>query len=68
VERAARLMLRDVCFPDDNTFFTWHLTRRCGCCLTAEPMLMHVLSPSLVLLGAQRRWNAFRKAPTSRRR
>jgi len=20
-----RLMLRDVCFSDDNTFFTWHL-------------------------------------------
>jgi len=56
-----RLMLRDGGVPDDASFLKWHAEMSAK--VFATPMyrmLMHVLSPTLVLAGAQRRWNAYR--------
>ena len=44
-----RLMLRDVCFTDDISFFGWHLTASARVFATPlNRVLMHVLSPSPV--------------------
>jgi hypothetical protein len=56
-----RLLVRDAAFRDDQGFLEWNqaLSAR----VFSSPVyrvLMHVLSPTLVLTGAQRRWNAYR--------
>lgn len=56
-----RLMVRDVALHDDERFLKWNLEMSSR--VFATPLyrvLMRVLSPSLVITNASKRWNAFR--------
>jgi hypothetical protein len=62
---AVRMVTRDSIFQNDAEYDDWALemsrelyTRR------VYRVLMYLISPSLVILGAARRWNAFRQGTT----
>lgn len=62
---ALRILVRDVAFQSDAEYFRWYydIAGR----LFAKPFyrfLMYVVSPTLVMLGAQKRWAAFREGST----
>jgi hypothetical protein len=60
-----RILMRDVIFESDGQYNEW--TFEISKELFARPFyraLMYVVSPSLVMLGASRRWNAFREGTT----
>jgi hypothetical protein len=62
---ALRLATRDVMIDSDTKYLEW--TYDVSSRVFAERLyrvLMYVLSPTLVLLGAGRRWNAFRSGTT----
>lgn len=57
---AVMLMTRDLCFESDAAFLNW--TRDDVAKMYKRPayrMLMFVMSPSLVIMGAAKRWQAF---------
>ena len=59
---ALRLLVRDIVFETDAAYFEWYFDISSR--LFAKPfyrVLMYVVSPTLVLLGATRRWAAFRE-------
>lgn len=59
---AMRLLARDVVFKDDAAFLKWSFESALK--VFAKPtyrMLMFVLSPTLVLMGATKRWGTFRR-------
>ena len=60
---ALRLLVRDIAFTSDADYHRWYfdISGR----LFAKPFyrfLMYVVSPTLVVLGATKRWAAFREA------
>lgn len=62
---ALALLCRDAEFSGDDAFLNWHYE------LSSEIFkqrlyraLMYVVSPTLVVLGAQKRWGAFRQGST----
>jgi hypothetical protein len=62
---AVRLLVRDVVFETDAEYCRWYydIAGR----LFAKPFyrfLMYVVSPTLVMLGASKRWSAFREGST----
>jgi hypothetical protein len=60
-----RLIVRDVAFQTDAEYHRWYYDIAGK--IFAKPvyrMLMYVVSPTLVMLGAQRRWAAFREGTT----
>jgi len=62
---ALRILTRDTVFSSDAEYNEWNF--KISGELFARPiyrMLMYVISPSLVMLGAQRRWSAFREGTT----
>jgi hypothetical protein len=62
---ATRILTRDAVFESDAQYNDW--TFEIANELFARPFyraLMYVMSPSLVMLGASRRWNAFREGTT----
>ena len=62
---AARILTRETVFASDDDFNEWSF--KISSELFARPfyrVLMYVISPSLVMLGAQRRWSAFREGTT----
>ena len=62
---AVRLLVRDVAFESDPDYYRWYFDVAGR--LFAKPfyrVLMYVVSPTLVVLGAQRRWSAFREGTT----
>jgi len=62
---ATRILTRDAVFESDAQYNEW--TFEIANELFARPFyraLMYVVSPSLVMLGASRRWNAFREGTT----
>jgi hypothetical protein len=65
VGTAVRLLTRDAIFEDDAQYYAW--TFEISSELFARPVfraLMYVVSPTLVMLGASRRWSAFREGTT----
>jgi hypothetical protein len=61
----ARIMVRDVVVPTDEELDRWSFEVAGE--IFAKPvyrMLMYVLSPTLVLMGATKRWSAFRRGST----
>jgi hypothetical protein len=59
---AVRLLIRDVVFDNDQDYFEWYF--RVAEKLFTKPLfkvLMYVVSPTLVMLGASKRWSAFRE-------
>jgi len=62
---AVRLLVRDVAFESDHDYYRWYFDVAGR--LFAKPFyrfLMYVVSPTLVVLGAQKRWSAFREGTT----
>lgn len=60
-----QLMARDLYFRDDEHFVAW--SHDMSVRVFKKPlyrMLMYVLSPTLVLMGAQKRWSRFRRGST----
>lgn len=60
-----RLIVRDVVFQTDADYHRWYYDIAGK--IFAKPvyrMLMYVVSPTLVMLGAQKRWAAFREGTT----
>jgi hypothetical protein len=60
-----RILTRDAVFESDEQYYEW--TFEIANELFARPfyrVLMYVMSPALVILGASRRWNAFREGTT----
>lgn len=65
VAMTLRLMARDACFASDQAYLDW--TEMTAGQIFAKPIyrvLMYVLSPTLVLMGAQKRWARFRRGST----
>lgn len=64
---ASRMLLRDVAYNHDVAYLQF--MEALSAKVFAKPMyrmLMYVMSPSLILMGAQRRWARFRKGTTLR--
>lgn len=60
-----RLMLRDAYLTDDASFMRWNFDVSAKVFSTPTyRVLMYVLSPTLVLMGAARRWGTFRQGST----
>jgi hypothetical protein len=62
---AVRILTRDAVFATDDEYNQWNFEIAGE--LFARPfyrVLMYVVSPTLVMLGAQRRWSAFREGTT----
>jgi hypothetical protein len=60
-----RLLVRDVVFQNDADYHRWYYDIAAK--IFAKPLyrvLMYVVSPTLVMLGAQKRWAAFREGTT----
>src|SRR6185503_698302 len=60
-----RLIVRDIVFHTDAEYHRWYYDIAGK--IFAKPvyrMLMYVVSPTLVMLGAQKRWAAFREGTT----
>ena len=60
-----RLLVRDVLFQSDADYHRWYYDIASK--IFAKPLyrvLMYVVSPTLVMLGAQKRWAAFREGTT----
>jgi hypothetical protein len=60
-----RILTRDTVFASDDEYDEWNF--QIAGELFARPfyrVLMYVVSPTLVMLGAQRRWSAFREGTT----
>ena len=60
-----RILTRDAVFASDDEYNEWNF--QIAGELFARPfyrVLMYVVSPTLVMLGAQRRWSAFREGTT----
>jgi hypothetical protein len=60
-----RLLVRDVSFQTDADYHRWYY--EIAGKIFAKPLyrvLMYVVSPTLVMLGAQKRWAAFREGTT----
>lgn len=60
-----RLVIRDVAFQADADYHRWYYDIAAK--IFAKPIyrvLMYVVSPTLVMLGAQKRWAAFREGTT----
>jgi hypothetical protein len=65
VGTVTRILTREAAFESDDQYNEW--TFQIAQELFARPfyrVLMYVVSPSLVMLGASRRWNAFREGTT----
>lgn len=62
---ALRLLVRDIAFETDATYHRWYFDVAGR--VFAKPLyrfLMYVVSPTLVMLGATKRWAAFREGST----
>jgi hypothetical protein len=62
---AVRLLVRDAIFQTDEEYQRWYY--EVAARLFAKPfyrVLMYVVSPTLVMLGAEKRWAAFREGST----
>jgi hypothetical protein len=62
---AVRLVVRDILFQTDADYHRWYY--EIAGKIFAKPIyrvLMYVVSPTLVMLGAQKRWAAFREGTT----
>jgi hypothetical protein len=60
--QAANLVVRDLAFADDQTFFEWVFKANAE--LFEKPLLrslMRVLSPTLIVIGATKRWGTFHR-------
>jgi len=62
---AVRMLVRDVVFDKDEDYHRWYFDIAGR--VFAKPfyrVLMYVVSPTLVMLGASKRWSAFREGTT----
>jgi hypothetical protein len=62
VFQTANLVVRDLAFSDDGSFFEWIF--KINAELFERPLLrslMRLLSPSLIVIGATRRWSTFHR-------
>jgi hypothetical protein len=63
----ARILVRDVGCASDEEYHRWAFESAAEIfSRTAYRMLMYVLSPTLVVLGATKRWSTFRRGSTLR--